>query len=300
MSFKYFVQITKPGIIFGNVISVMGGFFLASRGHFDYFLFLSAVTGTSLIVASGCICNNYIDRDIDIKMQRTKKRVLVQGLLSPFKALTCAFLLGLIGFIILYLACGSISAYVSVIGFAVYVGLYSIFLKRNSVYGTFIGSISGATPPIIGYVSVSETFDLASFILLVIFSVWQMPHSYAIAIFRFEDYLAASIPVLPVKQGFASAQRHIVFYIILFLTASSMLTFFGYTGMSFIIVMSIISSYWLYIASVGYKIGEEKKWSRKIFLISIFTITSLSLMISIDFTSYPSAIRALEVSSILT
>lgn len=82
MSFKHFIQITKPGIIFGNVLSVAGGFFLASKGHFDLALFLAAVIGTSLVVASGCVFNNCIDRDIDIKMDRTKNRVLVQGLIS--------------------------------------------------------------------------------------------------------------------------------------------------------------------------------------------------------------------------
>lgn len=94
MSFKHFIQITKPGIIFGNVLSVAGGFFLASKGHFDLALFLAAVIGTSLVVASGCVFNNCIDRDIDIKMDRTKNRVLVQGLISLKVALVYATLLG--------------------------------------------------------------------------------------------------------------------------------------------------------------------------------------------------------------
>ena len=82
MSFKHFIQITKPGIIFGNVLSVAGGFFLAAQGHVDFALFLATVIGTSLVVASGCVFNNCIDRDIDLKMERTKNRVLVQGLIS--------------------------------------------------------------------------------------------------------------------------------------------------------------------------------------------------------------------------
>jgi protoheme IX farnesyltransferase len=77
---KKYLQVTKPGIIFGNLISVVGGFLLASKGSIDFPLFLAAFVGVSLVVASGCVFNNYIDRDIDKVMERTKNRVLVKGL----------------------------------------------------------------------------------------------------------------------------------------------------------------------------------------------------------------------------
>ncbi len=80
MMFKQYLQVTKPGIIFGNLISVIGGFLLASKGSIDYPLFIYTLVGVSLVVASGCVFNNYIDRDIDRKMERTKNRVLVKGL----------------------------------------------------------------------------------------------------------------------------------------------------------------------------------------------------------------------------
>ena len=102
MSLKHFIQITKPGIIFGNVLSVAGGFFLASKGHIDLAIFLAAMIGTSLVVASGCVFNNCIDRDIDIKMERTKNRVLVQGLISLKLALIFATVLGVAGVVLLY------------------------------------------------------------------------------------------------------------------------------------------------------------------------------------------------------
>lgn len=82
MMFKQYLQVTKPGIIFGNLISVIGGFLLASKGSIDYPLFIYTLVGVSLVVASGCVFNNYIDRDIDRKMERTKNRVLVKGLIE--------------------------------------------------------------------------------------------------------------------------------------------------------------------------------------------------------------------------
>ncbi|NBA94680.1 heme o synthase [Pseudomonas sp. R5(2019)] len=282
MSLKHFIQITKPGIIFGNVLSVAGGFFLASQGHVDFALFLAAVIGTSLVVASGCVFNNCIDRDIDLKMERTKNRVMVQGAMSLKVALAYATLLGVAGLGLLYQQANPLAALFGLIGFVIYVGFYSLYLKRKSVHGTLVGSLSGAMPPVIGYCAVSNSFDLAALTLLVMFSLWQMPHSYAIAIFRFNDYLAASIPVLPVKRGIVVAKKHILFYILAFLLATLMLTIGGYAGMSYLAVAAAMGMYWLYMAWTGYKAVDDRVWARKLFVFSIFTITALSVMMSLD------------------
>ena len=283
MSLKHFIQITKPGIIFGNVLSVAGGFFLASKGHVDFGLFLIAMIGTSLVVASGCVFNNCIDRDIDLKMERTKNRVLVQGLVSLKLALAYATVLGVVGVGMLYFKANPLAAFFAVVGFVIYVGFYSLYLKRKSVHGTLVGSLSGAMPPVIGYVAVSNSFDLAALTLLVMFSLWQMPHSYAIAIFRFNDYLAASIPVLPVKRGIRVAKRHILVYILAFVVATLMLTFCGAAGLNYLAVAAAMGMYWLYMAWTGYKAKDDTVWARKLFVFSIFTITALSVAMSLDF-----------------
>lgn len=283
MSFKHFIQITKPGIIFGNVLSVAGGFFLAAQGHIDLGLFLVTVIGTSLVVASGCAFNNCIDRDIDVKMERTRNRAIVQGLISIKVALVYATVLGVLGFGLLYTQANPLAAWCGLIGFAIYVGLYSLYLKRKSVHGTLVGSLSGAMPPVIGYVAVTGRFDMAALTLLVMFSLWQMPHSYAIAIFRFNDYRAASIPVLPVARGISVTKRHILYYILAFVLATLMLTLGGYAGLSYMAVAAAMGMYWLYMAWTGYKAKDDRVWARKLFVFSIFTITALSVMMSVDF-----------------
>ncbi len=283
MSLKHFIQITKPGIIFGNVLSVAGGFFLASKGQIDFGMFLAAVIGTSLVVASGCVFNNCIDRDIDQKMERTKNRVLVQGLVSLKLALLYATVLGVAGVGLLYTRTNPLAAMLAVIGFVIYVGFYSLYFKRKSVHGTLIGSLSGAMPPVIGYCAVSNSFDFAALTLLVMFSLWQMPHSYAIAIFRFNDYLAAKIPVLPVERGIRVAKRHILLYILAFLIATLMLTFGGYAGLNYLAVAAAMGMYWLWMAWKGYKAVDDTVWARKLFVFSIFTISALSFMMSVDF-----------------
>ncbi|MBS0968261.1 protoheme IX farnesyltransferase [Chimaeribacter arupi] len=280
---KQYLQVTKPGIIFGNLISVVGGFLLASKGNIDYPLFLATLVGVSLVVASGCVFNNYIDRDIDKKMERTKNRVLVKGLIQPKISLVYATLLGIAGGALLYFAANALSMWLALAGFIIYVGVYSLYMKRNSVYGTLIGSLSGAAPPVIGYCAVSNEFDAGALILLLIFSLWQMPHSYAIAIFRFKDYQAANIPVLPVVKGISVAKNHITLYILAFMVATVMLSLGGYAGYKYLVVAAAVSVWWLGMALRGYKTSNDKVWARKLFVFSIVAITSLSVMMSVDF-----------------
>ncbi|WP_038892031.1 heme o synthase [Yersinia enterocolitica] len=286
---KQYLQVTKPGIIFGNLISVVGGFLLASKGVIDYPLFLAILFGVSLVVASGCVFNNYIDRDIDRIMERTKNRVLVKGLIDPKVSLIYASILGIAGMLLLYVGANPLAMWLAVIGFVIYVGVYSLYMKRKSVYGTLIGSLSGAAPPVIGYCAVTGQFDMGALILLLIFSLWQMPHSYAIAIFRFKDYQAANIPVLPVIKGISVTKNHITLYILAFMVATLMLTLSGYAGYKYLVVAAAVSVWWLGMALRGYKATNDSVWARKLFVFSIIAITSLSVMMSVDFNVPSSA-----------
>lgn len=292
--FKQYLQVTKPGIIFGNLISVIGGFLLASKGTIDYPQFIATLLGVSLVVASGCVFNNYIDRDIDRIMERTKNRPLVKGPIDPKISLIYASALGIAGMLLLLVAANALAMLLAVIGFIVYVGIYSLYMKRKSVYGTLIGSLSGAAPPVIGYCAVTNEFDAGALILLLIFSLWQMPHSYAIAIFRFKDYKAANIPVLPVIKGISVAKTHIFLYILAFMVATLMLTISGYAGYKYLVVGAAVSLWWLGMAISGFKTeNDDRVWARKLFIFSIVAITSLSVMMSVDPTVSTDTVIAL-------
>ncbi|MDH1558781.1 heme o synthase [Ectopseudomonas chengduensis] len=293
---KQYLNLAKPGIVFGNLISVTGGFFLASRGDIDLALYFATALGVSLVIASGCVFNNYIDRDIDQKMERTRNRVLAQGLVSPAHAIVYACVLGVAGVALLYAATNTLAVMLVLMGFVVYVGLYSLWLKRGSVYGTLVGSLSGAAPPVVGYCAVSNEFDAGAAILLLIFSLWQMPHSYAIAIFRFNDYQAANIPVLPVIKGISAAKRQIVLYIAAFVVATLMLTLSGYAGYSYFVVAALSGAYWLWMGVSGYKAVDDRVWARKLFTFSIISITMLSVMMSVDFISSPEQVLVTSIN----
>lgn len=283
--FKDYVSLTKPGIIFGNLIAAASGFFLASKGNIDLFLLLIVLFGTAFIVACGCIVNNYVDRDIDLKMARTMNRALAQGRVSVSSALFMALVLGVLGFWLLAAYSTTQSVLFGAIGLLVYVGFYTLKYKRNSVYGTLVGSLSGACPPVMGYVSITNSFDMGAALLLLIFCFWQIPHSYAIAIFRFNDYKAAKIPVLPVKYGMKVTKIHMYIYIIGYTVAALLLTVKGYTGYIYAVVVTLMSIYWLYLVKFTYQADNEKAWGRKQFVFSIIVITVYSVLISLDYVN---------------
>lgn len=283
------IQVIKPGIVFGNAITVLGGYFLAARGQPDWPVLLQVLVGTMAVIASGCVINNIIDRDIDSKMQRTCDRVLVTGELSITNALLYAAVLLVVGLLCLA-ATTSLALYSALFGYVVYVGLYSLYFKRHSVWGTFVGSFSGAIPPVIGYAALTPNIDAVYWVLFAMFAIWQMPHAYAIAVFRKKDYSAASIPVLTVKYSFRTAQWHIAISIALFLIVGSLLTAFRATGYAYLAVHLALSGYWLWVAMKPIKIqqGQEPvaqqiKWAYKVFGLSIVIMMASCFMMAVDF-----------------
>ena len=141
-------MLTKPGIILGNLISAAGGFFLASRGHIDIALMVPFLLGIALVIASGCVFNNFIDREIDRKMSRTMARSLARDAVPPVNAFTYALVLGISGVVVLLMTTNKLCSSLVVSGFTVYVVFYSLYLKRRSYYAAYIGSMAGAISPV--------------------------------------------------------------------------------------------------------------------------------------------------------
>ena len=278
---KSYYYLTKPGIVYGNSLSVIAGFFLASKTWFDPMLFVATLLGLALIMASGCVFNNYIDRDIDEQMERTKRRALVTKKIPVKNALFFATLLAFFGFGTLYNFTNSLTAFIAFIGFFFYVAVYSPY-KRKSVYGTLVGSISGAVPPVVGYVAVSNQLDMAALCLFILLVLWQMPHFYSIAIFRLNDYKAAAIPVLPAKQGVRVAKIHILAYIFAFMCALPLLTLFNYKGYIYLGMMLIMSLVWFAKGVVGFKTENDTKWARGMFKFSLLVLLTLCTTIAIN------------------
>ena len=275
---KSYYSLTKPGIVMGNMITMVGGFALASTKYFNLYLFLATLIGLSLIIASACIFNNFIDRIADRKMERTKCRPLAQGVISNQSALLFASFLGLSGSFSLALFSNLLAMAVALFGFFIYVILYS-FLKYRSVHGTVIGSIAGAIPPVVGYCAASHTLDLAAALLFTTVALWQMPHFFAIAIYRLEDYAAASIPVMPLKQGLHKTKVQMLFYVIAFTAVCCMLPLFGYVNYGYLFISLFFGTVWIALSVAGFKAENDRLWARKMFFLSLMVIMGVCVAI---------------------
>lgn len=280
-SIKRYYSLTKPGVLYGNALTVAAGYFLAARGDVNLGLFLAVFIGSSLIIASACVINNFLDQDIDAIMERTKTRALVSGQIKGYRAVLFSIVLGILGVVILTLYTNLLVVALGIIGFVTYVVFYGMLSKRLSTHGTLVGSISGAIPILAGYCAVSGTIDTGAILVFIILFAWQFPEFYSIAIYRFKEYKAANIPVLPVVKGLQRTKIEILIYTIVFVVSSLLLTFYGYTGIVYFIVMACLGSYWLWLAVKGFSSDDSDRWARKMFKFSMIIILALCVMLSV-------------------
>jgi protoheme IX farnesyltransferase len=281
-----YLALTKPGIIFGNLISVAGGLFLGSRSLPSGQVFFATLIGIALVIGGGCALNNLIDQDIDALMQRTRNRPLVQGRIPGVHALLLGLLLSISGLSLLALFTNILTMLVTLAGFLVYVVFYSLWLKR-SPHGTWVGSLSGAVPPLAGYCAASGQLDTAGLILFAIYALWQFPHAYAIAILHLQDYARASIPVLPVVRGVARVKRDMPAYVAIFTLCALLLSFTHNTGMGYLAVMLFLGLAWIRSTWRDRKCADDRRWAKKSFGYSIAMVIAMSLMMSVDFIPNP-------------
>jgi protoheme IX farnesyltransferase len=277
---KAFYTLTKPGIIYGNLITAAAGFLFAARFHIDWPLFISTLLGTAMVIGSACVFNNCIDRDIDRKMERTKERALVHGTITLKGALIYGTIIGLVGFLILALHTNLLVVGIGAVAFIDYVVFYGI-AKRKTPHGTIVGSISGAAPIMAGYCAASGHLDGAAWLLFLILAFWQMPHFYAIAMYRAKEYKAAGIPVLPLRSGVRATKVHIILYVLGFGAANVALTLCGYAGYSYLVIMSIVSLIWLFLGFRGFASANSNKWARGMFFFSLLTVLILSAALTV-------------------
>ncbi|MEI7838340.1 MAG: heme o synthase, partial [bacterium] len=241
---KKYYRLVKPGIIYGNLLTCAAGFVIAYNHPFNFRLFVLVLLSTSLVIASACVLNNIIDIDIDSKMKRTNKRALVEGTIKIKNAYIFATVLGILGFLILLFQINITTFIVGLIAFIDYVVIYG-YAKRNSIYGTLVGTIAGSASIVAGYTAATNELNVCALILFLIMTFWQMPHFYAIAIYRKKDYKQANIPVMPIIKGNKRTKIEIIFYSFCFLISLISLRIFGYVDNYFIMVVGIISIYWL-------------------------------------------------------
>lgn len=210
-----YLEMCKPKVVALMLLTTWVGMCLATPGFVPLSALVFGMLGIALCASSAAVINHLLDRRIDAIMARTKKRPIVQGKVAPKQALMFAFLLGVIGMMTLIFLVNMLTAILSFITLIGYAVIYTGYLKRATPQNIVIGGLAGAAPPLLGWTAVTGHFDPQSLLLVLIIFTWTPPHFWALAIYRYEDYAKAEIPMLPVAYGIKLTKQYVLLYTIL-------------------------------------------------------------------------------------
>ncbi len=278
----------KGIVLIANVLPVLTGFLLAL--HFsnttlatNWDVFLLTMAGSTLVMAGALILNNWYDVDIDKVMERTKNRPTVTGNISLNTVLALGIVLSVLGFIVLFFTTLEATIY-AFVGWFTYVILYTMWAKRKYTLNTVIGSVSGAVTPLIGWAAIAPGYHIVPIMLAIILFIWQMPHTFVIAMKKCEEYRAAKVMMLPVVHGFEFTKRQVVIYIACLLPLPF---FLGSLGTVFIVIATLLNVAWFVASLSGFFTKNDLKWAHMMFLFSVNYVAILFLaMILVTLPSF--------------
>src|ERR1051325_5315547 len=227
---RIYLELTKPRILLMVLVTTVFGFLLGGGRHGSVALLLFTLLGVGFATGGAAVLNNYLERDFDAKMVRTRGRALPAGLIEPFRALMFGVSLVLAGVLLLVWATNLLAGFLVLLAAFLYVLVYTP-LKRITWLNTTFGAIPGAIPPMAGWAAATGHVGPGAWALFAILFAWQHPHFFAIAwIFR-DDYRAAGFKMLPAieRSGVRTVRLSVGFSLIL-LAVSLTPTLIGMAG----------------------------------------------------------------------
>ncbi len=280
---KHLIALAKPGIIGGNIITAFAGFSFGIKHSFNLTTMFASMIGIALIVGASGVLNNYIDRDIDSLMQRTCNRASLKTPLPVSAVILYACILLFLSCLLFYFFTNTLTLTMAVFGFVVYLGPYTLWLKRRSHWSTLTGSFAGAMPPVIAYCAFTGVLDNIAVLLFLIVTTWQMPHFMAISLYRKNDFKKAGVSTLPQAKGVNYTQYSILCWIVLFIVCLYFLLYTEHITIIFSVVMLLISCGWFaYGLLQKIKNINAERWGRQMFLISLLVIFMVSSLLCIE------------------
>ena len=285
----HYVALTKPRIIELLLVTTFPAMFLAGRGLPSLWLIASTLVGGTLSGAAANTLNCYLDRDIDKVMHRTENRPLVTGAISPPAALRFGAVLGVASTLWLGLLVNWLSAALSLGAIALYVGLYTMVLKRRTSQNIVWGGAAGCMPVLIGWSAVTNSLAWPALVLFLIVFVWTPPPDWPLSM-RFKDeYEAAGVPMLPVVAEDAAVARQVVLYS--WATVAISLTLVPVASMGWIYLVVAVLSGGLFLVEAHKLLARAKDPQNvtaaslkpmRLFHYSISYLTILFLAVALD------------------
>jgi heme o synthase len=289
---RAYVALTKPRIIELLLITTVPAMVLATRDvpgiSLPEWLRLTAWTLIcgSLAAGSANAINQYLDRDIDQLMTRTRRRPLPAHSVSPENALLFGLALGAISIVLMAWAVNLLSSFLTLLAIAFYVVVYTLLLKRTTPQNIVIGGAAGALPPVIGWAAVTGRVEVPALLLFALVFYWTPPHFWALALRIRKDYEAAKVPMLPVVRGVPETARQIALYTVLLVAIS--LVFYAVAGMGpvYLVAAVVLGAIFLWRAFTLWRQAASPEGSLaqaiRLYKFSISYLTLLFAAVAVD------------------
>ncbi|HVR39390.1 MAG TPA: heme o synthase [Thermoanaerobaculia bacterium] len=273
-----YLELSKSRIVLMVLITTAAGFLFGAR-HVDPLLLVNALIGTALVAAGTNALNQYVEREHDAKMKRTRTRPLPDGRISPRAALVFSSGIAIIGTIYLGIAVNWLTALLGAFTLTSYIFVYTP-LKRVSTICTIIGAIPGAVPPLMGWTAATGALGIGGWIAFGILFFWQLPHFMAISWIYREDYGRAGFAMLSVRDGDGtSVARQAILYTLALIPLSIAPALLGMTGTAYLIGASAAGAA-LLVAAIQFFFDRTMRRARMLFMISnLYLLTVMLLLV---------------------
>jgi protoheme IX farnesyltransferase len=235
-----YVRLTKPRIVLLLLVTTVPAMILAKGGMPSLRLIAATLSGGAVAAGGANAINQYLDRDIDEVMRRTRRRPLPSHQITPHRALGFGLVLGVLAFAFLTATVNLLSAALAIGAMAFYVLVYTMWLKRSSPQNIVIGGAAGAVPVLVGWAAVTGRIGLPSVVMFAIVFLWTPPHFWALAMKYERDYAAAGIPMLPVVAGRDATTRQILGYTFVLVAVSLVLIPVGHMGLVYVVSAPVL------------------------------------------------------------
>jgi heme o synthase len=280
-SVRAYVALTKPRIIELLLVTTIPTMVLAARGIPSVWLMTAVVIGGTLAAGGANAINQYVDRDIDDIMRRTRHRPLPRHAVSPRQALAFGIGLSAVSFVWLVLTVNLLSALLAASAIGFYVFVYTLWLKRSSPHNIVIGGAAGCVPVLVAWAAVTGTVEVPALILFAIVFCWTPPHFWALALRYRSDYAAAGVPMLPVVRGEAETARQIVIYALLLVVVSLLLLPAG-MGLIYLVAALVLGAWFVWYAVRLLRDEASARAALRLFRYSISYLTLLFAAVAAD------------------
>jgi protoheme IX farnesyltransferase len=274
-----YVALTKPRIIELLLVTTLPTMVVAKHGLPSPWLMLDTLVGGTLAAGGANAINMVVDRDIDRLMNRTKKRPLVTGAMSPRAALIFALTLETAAFVELWLAVNLLSAVLAVSATLFYVFVYTLWLKRRSSQNIVIGGAAGAVPVLVGWAAVTNSLSWAPIVLFAVIFIWTPPHFWSLAVRYKEDYAAADVPMLPVVASMKRTTREILMYTVLLVAVSLLFGPVAHLGLIYMIAAAILGAGFLFMTTRLWRLAQtDRATGREAMRVFSYSISYLTVL----------------------